>query len=640
MGSRQLKNRQRDPPSLDDFNNRKNKSKTRKNDSSKKRALDTEEDKKSKKQKRDHKESKRDHKEPKKDHKHHKKDSQESTKTEKVAVKESSKDDVEEANLPEVDYDALAKSSKILFEEEEEVDSDDNLQDEFDLEQEYEDDEESDNQGIKWSDDDEYSDEDIEKLNMDNIEELSAKLDKKEKEIEEEAELELKEENLTEKITDVLLKDEELEENEDLTTTRTRMLEIVKILENFQQFADPTKSRSQYTDRLLKDIVKYFGYSEFLAEKLFQLFSPTEAIEFFESNEVARPITIRTNTLKTKRRDLAQSLVNRGVNLQPIPGNWSKTGLQIFESNIPVGATPEYLSGQYILQAASSFLPCIALDPQENERILDMAAAPGGKTTYISAMMKNTGVVFANDFNAKRTKSLIANIHRLGCTNTIVCNYDAREFPKVIGGFDRILLDAPCTGTGVIGKDPNVKLNRTPKDFIDIPHLQKQLLLSAIDSVDSNSKTGGVIVYSTCSVAVDEDEAVIDYALRKRPNVKLVETGLAIGKEAFTSYRGKKFHKSVSLARRYYPHAYNVDGFFVAKFVKTGPSKFDDNKSSAKEKEYMAQKELEVEGVINDDFAEFNDDEDEKYIEKAKKDSLKKKGINPKSKRSKKDVSA
>ncbi|GMM42351.1 hypothetical protein FOG51_01965 [Hanseniaspora uvarum] len=600
MGSRQLKNRQRDPPTLDEFKARKsNKNKKSKRSSDK----DTGE-----------KESK---------HKKQKKSTSKEPEAEEVA---------EEENLPEVDYDKLAKESRVLFDDDAEDDIEEDLQDEFDLEQEYEnDDDEEDNNQIKWSDDDEMSDNDIEKLNMDNIEKLSAKLDRQDQEIQEEADLELQEQNLQEKITDVLLNDEELEENEDLTTTRTRMLEIVKILENFSTLADPTKSRSQYTDRLLKDIVKYFGYTEFLAEKLFQLFSPTEAIEFFEANEVSRPVTIRTNTLKSKRRDLAQSLVNKGVNLQPIPGNWSKTGLQVFESGIPIGATPEYLSGQYILQAASSFLPCIALDPQEGERILDMASAPGGKTTYISAMMKNTGVVFANDFNAKRTKSLIANIHRLGCTNTIVCNYDAREFPKVIGGFDRILLDAPCTGTGVIGKDPNVKLNRTPKDFMDIPHLQKQLLLSAIDSVDCNSKTGGVIVYSTCSVAVEEDEAVIDYALRKRPNVKLVDTGLAIGKEAFTSYRGKKFHNSVSLARRYYPHAYNVDGFFVAKFVKTGPSKFDDNKSSAKEKEFQAQKELETESIIDNDFAEFDEEEDEHYIKKSKKEALKKKGINPKS---------
>lgn len=369
-----------------------------------------------------------------------------------------------------------------------------------------------------------------------------------------------------------------------------------------------------------------------LAEKLFNLFSPSEALEFFEANEVARPITIRTNTLKTRRRDLAQALVNKGVNLQPI-GNWTKVGLQIFDSQVPIGATPEYLAGHYILQAASSFLPVIALDPQENERILDMAAAPGGKTTYISALMKNTGCVFANDANKNRTKSLIANIHRLGCTNTIVCNYDAREFPKVIGGFDRILLDAPCSGTGVIGKDQSVKVSRTEKDFMQIPHLQKQLLLSAIDSVDCNSKKGGVIVYSTCSVAVEEDEAVVDYALRKRPNVKLVDTGLVIGKEGFTNYRGKKFHPSVKLTRRYYPHTYNVDGFFVAKFQKIGPSPHDDNQASPREKEMAARLEAAEEGIIHSDFAKFDDEEDAKYIDKSKRINLLKKGINPNAKK-------
>ncbi|EGV60633.1 NOL1/NOP2/sun family putative RNA met [Yamadazyma tenuis ATCC 10573] len=351
-------------------------------------------------------------------------------------------------------------------------------------------------------------------------------------------------------------------------------------------------------------------------------------MEFFEANEIARPITIRTNTLKTRRRELAQTLVNRGVNLQPI-GTWTKVGLQVFDSQVPIGATPEYLAGQYILQAASSFLPVMALDPQENERILDMAAAPGGKTTYISALMKNTGCVFANDANKARTKSLIANIHRLGCKNTIVCNYDAREFPKVIGGFDRILLDAPCSGTGVIAKDESVKVNRNEKDFIQIPHLQKQLILSAIDSVDANSATGGVIVYSTCSVAIEENEAVVDYALRKRPNVKLVETHLQVGKPGFVSYRGKHFDSSLSLTRRYYPHTYNVDGFYVAKFKKIAPSPHDVSKAGANEKELLARAEAEEEGIINDDFAEFDNDEDADLMQKSIKRSMKKKGINP-----------
>lgn len=221
----------------------------------------------------------------------------------------------------------------------------------------------------------------------------------------------------------------------------------------------PGFSRSDHLTQLQHDIANYFGYNTFLVGKLMQLFSPPEALAFFEANETPRPVTIRTNTLRTRRRDLAQALINRGVNLEPI-GKWSKVGLQVFESPVPVGATPEYMAGQYMLQAASSFLPVMALAPQPNERVLDMASAPGGKTTYISALLQNTGVVFANELNKARTKSLTANIHRMGCKNVVVCSYDGREFPKVMGGFDRVLLDAPCSGTGVISKDPSVKVNK------------------------------------------------------------------------------------------------------------------------------------------------------------------------------------
>ena len=119
-----------------------------------------------------------------------------------------------------------------------------------------------------------------------------------------------------------------------------------------------------------------------------------------------------------------------------------------------------------MIQAASSLLPVMALAPQEHERILDMAAAPGGKTTHMAALMRNTGCIFANDANKSRAKALIGNIHRLGVKNTIVCSEDARHFPKIIGGFDRVLLDAPCSGTGVIAKDPSIKTNKTERDFL------------------------------------------------------------------------------------------------------------------------------------------------------------------------------
>lgn len=128
--------------------------------------------------------------------------------------------------------------------------------------------------------------------------------------------------------------------------------------------------------------------------------------------------------------NLLQALINRGVNLDPL-GNWTKVGLVVYSSQVPMGATPEYLAGHYIIQGASSFLPVEALDPKENERILDMCAAPGGKASHIAALMKNTGVLFANDVNQDRLKAVVGNFHRLGIVNSIICNYDGRKFPTV-----------------------------------------------------------------------------------------------------------------------------------------------------------------------------------------------------------------
>ncbi|TGO62542.1 hypothetical protein BCON_0019g00790 [Botryotinia convoluta] len=426
----------------------------------------------------------------------------------------------------------------------------------------------------------------------------------------------------------------------DLQLLRSRINDTIRVLDDFSNLSEEGRSRAEYTAQLIKDICAYYGYSEFLAEKLFNLFPPKEAFAFFEANETPRPVVIRTNTLRTHRRDLAQALINRGVVLEPV-GKWSKVGLQIFESAVPLGATPEYLAGHYILQAASSFLPVMALAPQENERVLDMASAPGGKTTHIAALMKNTGCIFANDSNKSRAKGLIGNIHRLGAKNVIVCNYDAREFPRVIGGFDRVLLDAPCSGTGVIAKDASVKTNKTERDFLMLPHLQKQLLLSAIDSVDHASKTGGYIVYSTCSVTVEENEQVVQYVLNKRPNVKLVETGLTFGKEGFTSYMGKSFDKNMKMTRRYYPHAYNVDGFFVSKFKKTGPSPKikPGEKDAAKELDELDIDKTPIRETEEEDaFGGWDDGEDEEYIVKARKNTLKRKGIDPKADKTKADT--
>ncbi|EPQ12353.1 Putative ribosomal RNA methyltransferase NOP2 [Myotis brandtii] len=332
----------------------------------------------------------------------------------------------------------------------------------------------------------------------------------------------------------------------DLQRIHKRIQDIVGVLRDFGTQREEGRSRAEYLHRLQRDLATYYSYGDFLLGKLMDLFPLSELVEFLEANEVPRPITLRTNTLKTRRRDLAQHVTHRSSS---------------------AGATPEYLAGHYMLQGASSMLPVMALAPQEHERILDMCCAPGGKTSYIAQLMKNTGVILANDANAERLKSVVGNLHRLGVTNTIISHYDGRQFPKVVGGFDRVLLDAPCSGTGVISKDPAVKTNKDEKDILRCAHLQKELLLSAIDSVNATSKTGGYLVYCTCSIMVEENEWVVDYALKKR-NVRLVPTGLDFGQEGFTRFRERRFHPTLRSTRRFYPHTHNMDGFFIAKFKK------------------------------------------------------------------------
>lgn len=415
-----------------------------------------------------------------------------------------------------------------------------------------------------------------------NIEKKSRKLDQKKVAAKKRAKQELKESLKNDEIFELPTLSDIEDQPQDLQIVHQRIQEVAHVLCSFQKLRQPNRSRKEYLVILKRDLMAYYGYCEYLIEKFMQLFPISELLEFLEACEVERPVTIRTNTLKTRRRDLAQALIGRGVNLDPI-GKWSKVGLVVYNSSVPIGATPEYLAGHYILQGASSMLPVMALAPQENEKILDMCAAPGGKTTYIAALMKNTGMLMANDANKDRTKAIVGNVHRLGVANCIICNYDGRSFPKVMSGFDRVLLDAPCSGTGVISKDPSVKTNKTEKDIQQRSHLQKQLILAAIDCLDANSLTGGYLVYSTCSVMMEENEWVIDYALKTR-HVKLVPTGLDFGAKGLTRFREKRFHPSLSLTRRIYPHTHNMDGFFVAKLKKFS-NKIPGEKNTAKKEE-------------------------------------------------------
>ncbi|XP_026475741.1 25S rRNA (cytosine-C(5))-methyltransferase nop2-like [Ctenocephalides felis] len=287
------------------------------------------------------------------------------------------------------------------------------------------DDDDSDEIGDDFGNKDDSDDDDEDEMLP--IEKENKKLKKQQKRElnESQAELQL---NIADKEHFAFPSESELEKPISLQDVQKRIRDIVNLLTNESEHLkkDKEHSRKDYMELLKTDLCSYYSYNDFLMEKLMQLFPLNELLEYLEASEVQRPLTIRTNSLKTRRRDLAQALINRGVNLDPV-GKWTQVGLVVYSSTVPIGATPEYLAGHYIIQGASSFLPVMALAPQPNERVLDLCAAPGGKSSHIAACMKNTGVLFSNDVNKDRARAISGNFHRLGIVNSVICSYDGQE---------------------------------------------------------------------------------------------------------------------------------------------------------------------------------------------------------------------
>jgi ribosomal RNA methyltransferase Nop2 len=202
---------------------------------------------------------------------------------------------------------------------------------------------------FKGSSGDSSDDDDEEEL---PIEKKSKQLKMKKVKEDEEAEAELQM-NIHQAEKYTLPSGEEIEKEvllpPDLTVLKSRIKEVIGVLSDFTSKREQGRDRVEYLDQLRRDLCTYYSYNDFLMGAFMETFPLGELIDFLEANETPRPMTIRTNTLKTRRRDLAQALINRGVNLDPI-GKWSKVGLVIYNSQVPVGATPEYLAGHYILQ--------------------------------------------------------------------------------------------------------------------------------------------------------------------------------------------------------------------------------------------------------------------------------------------------
>ena len=297
-----------------------------------------------------------------------------------------------------------------------------------------------------------------------------------------------------------------------------------------------------------------FGYDEWLVSRFLEYVPNVR--EFLSKMETTPTQYIRVNTLKISRADLVSRLVLKGFELK---STVLPEVLAVEKAPLPTGATSEYLLGYYYIQDLSSCMAVDALDIAPGQVVLDVAAAPGGKTTFLAQKMNNSGAIIALEPNDRRARSLSFNLARCGVYNTCIFKADGLYAGKFEMKFDRVLLDAPCSCEGVIAKDPTRKSSHTPKDVDYCSKIQERLIEAAASCV----KPGGIMVYSTCSFAPEENEMVVDKLLRKFGKIMLEP--VAYGSSGLTRFGDLKFDGQLKHAHRLYPHLHDTTGFFIAR---------------------------------------------------------------------------
>lgn len=277
-----------------------------------------------------------------------------------------------------------------------------------------------------------------------------------------------------------------------------------------------------------------------------------------------RPLrrSIRVNTLKISVSDFVAKMAPLGWQLDAVP--WCDTGFWLTRADetVPLGNTAEHLSGLFYIQEASSMLPVTALFASDQIKtdgmLLDAAAAPGSKTTQIAALMNNQGMLVANEYSSSRLKVLSANIQRCGVTNVGMTHFDAKVFGQWLPEtFDAILLDAPCSGEGTVRKDEDALRNWSLESIEEIAAVQAGLLESAFHAL----KPGGVLVYSTCTLSQQENQAICQSLLDKFGDALSFDSLASLFPGAEQVCTGEGY-------LHVWPQIFDSEGFFVARLRK------------------------------------------------------------------------
>jgi len=315
-----------------------------------------------------------------------------------------------------------------------------------------------------------------------------------------------------------------------------------------------------------------FPIKEGFRKRMEALLGKTGAEEFFEISYTPTPNSIRCNTLKISVSDLKKRLVDYGWKIRQPFKDFPE--VMIIDSALnpgELGKTKEHLLGFYYVQEISSMLPMLVLQPKPGEIILDLCASPGSKTTQAAAMMENTGTIMANEVSMGRIGILNSNLERCGVMNTIVTRKEGVAFCNVLAKksqvkFDKILVDAPCSGEGTLRKSPKTFLMWNENMIKKIATTQRRLAEASLKLL----KVGGEMIYSTCTLAPEENELIVNHLLENF-DIEVEQINLPLKyREGICEWEGTKLNKQVEKCLRLYPQDNDTDGFFVAKIRKIG----------------------------------------------------------------------
>ena len=314
---------------------------------------------------------------------------------------------------------------------------------------------------------------------------------------------------------------------------------------------------------------RYSHVSDKIYAYLTETFGETTANYYkdFVGEEPAK--YLRVNERKIKREVLAKHLFETyGIKTETV--EYPQTALKLIDGFDYAGSTLEIAFGFYYIQALTSMLPPLVLHPSEIDIVLDLCSAPGSKTTQLAELMNNKGVLVVNELEMKRIRALVFNLDKMNFLNCGVVNQRGEILSKYYDSyFDKILVDAPCSGLGIIQKKSEINKWWSIERVNNLIEIQNKLLVSAIKML----KVGGEIVYSTCSLAPEENELIINRILEKYP-VDIEDVNIPIkNHKGLTEYQNKSLDKRLSKSIRIFPWEVDSDGFFLVKLKKTGETK-------------------------------------------------------------------